>query len=133
MHTQTIASVQGAQCLDHWAVSSFKEVQVQRSSQKYKPTVQPIGQWQFPVTGWQFPWFWHWNTTMTMGMMITISTWQEEVQLAPCVPGGQGSSQRAPLHPARQLQPPDFGSQNPPDRRICKFFKKWEKFDLRRQ
>ena len=51
---------------------------------------------------------------MTMGMLVRIPTWQEEVQLAPWVPGGQGSSQSAPLHPARQLQPPDFGSQNPP-------------------
>ena len=104
---------------------------------EHKPTVQPIGQWQFPVTGWQFPWFWHCNTSMTMSMMtmmtmsmlVTIPTWQEEVQLAPWVPGGQGSSQRAPLHPARQLQPPDLGSQNPPGR-ICKLFKKWEKCDL---
>ena len=89
---------------------------------EHKPTVQPIGQWQFPVTGWQFPWFWHCNTSMTMSMLVTISTWQEEVQLAPWVPGGQGSSQRAPLHPARQLQPPDLGSQNPPGR-IYKLFK----------
>ena len=95
---------------------------------EHKPTVQPIGQWQFPVTGWQLPWFWHCNTSMTMSMLVTISTWQEEVQLAPWVPGGQGSSQRAPLHPARQLQPPDLGSQNPPGR-ICKLFKKWEKCD----
>ena len=117
--------------LDHWTVSSFKPVQVERSSEKleHKPTVQPIGQWQFPVTGWQFPWFWHCNTSMTMSMLVTISTWQEEVQLAPWVPGGQGSSQRAPLHPARQLQPPDLGSQNPPGR-IGKLFKKWEKCDL---
>ena len=35
-------------------------------------TVQPMGQWQIPVTGWQLPWFWHRH---------------ELVQLAPWVPG----------------------------------------------
>ena len=34
-------------------------------------TVQPMGQWQIPVTGWQLPWFWHRH---------------ELVQLAPWVP-----------------------------------------------
>ena len=56
-----------------------------------------------------------------MDMITRVITWQEDVQLAPWVPGGHGSSQRAPLQPARQLQAPDFGSQNPPDRQNCDF------------
>ena len=54
------------------------------------------------------------NTNTRAEPNTSPHTWQDEVQLAPWVPGGQGSSQRAPLQPAWQLQAPDFGSQNPP-------------------
>ena len=54
------------------------------------------------------------NTNTRAELNTSPPTWQDEVQLAPWVPGGQGSSQRAPLQPAWQLQAPDFGSQNPP-------------------
>ena len=66
-------------------------------------TVQPMGQWQMPVTGWQLPWFWHRH---------------ELVQFAPWVPGGHGSSHSAPRHPAPHRHAPDLGSQIPPAMQI---------------